>query len=99
MAAAIPEYAVVAGAAATDRERAVAIWAASQFGDPAPERQQARYDWFYRQPPCAEARVIFLSTPQENEPVGFLGVGFRDWSVDGAPVQGGGLVDFVVPFA
>jgi hypothetical protein len=90
------QYGVVAGAVSADRERAVDVWLAGGFGDPDPDRQRARFDWLYRQCPHGEAQVNFLLAPGKSEPVGFLGVSLRRWMLDGEPVRGGVLVDFVV---
>lgn len=90
------QYSVAAGSAATDRERAVAVWLAGGFGDPVPERQRERFTWLYQQCPHGEGQVNFLHVAGQPEPVGFLGVSLRQWSLDGHPAHGGSLVDFVV---
>ena len=91
-----PKYAVIAGTVPSDRDRAVAVWLAGGFGDPDADRQRARFDWLYGQCPHGEGQVNFLYPPGQTEPVGFLGVSLREWMLDGVPVRGGALVDFVV---
>jgi hypothetical protein len=90
------QYSVLAGVPTSDREQAVAVWLAGGFGSPDPEIQRARFDWMYRHCPHGEGQVNFLYPPGQAEPVGFLGVSLRQWMLDGKPVRGGALVDFVV---
>lgn len=88
-------YGVLPGVVAQDREKALAIWRAAEFGAQQ-HNYAARYDWLHRNGPRGEGQISFLIDAETQEPLGFLAVGFRDWQVDARPVSAGVLVDFVV---
>lgn len=98
----VPEhYRVEAGVVSQDREKVVAIWRESEFGAASPAYQGSRFDWFYRGAEHAaaqhrEGQINFLVHAQTQQPVGFLGVGLRQWMLGDRPLTAAVLVDFVV---
>lgn len=85
-------YEVRPGDAHADAERVVRIWQEGGFimGPGA----RARFDWLYLGNPAGVGHMNMLYSGGES--IGFLGVGPRRFSVDGADVSAGMLVDFVV---
>ena len=93
---ALPPYAVAPGAPGKDRDTVAHLWQVSGLGNLTDEQQKARYDWFYLRNPQGDGEISYLHASAEPGAVGFLGVGRRDWFLDGEPVPAGVLVDFVV---
>jgi hypothetical protein len=89
-------YSVVPGTATTDRDLVARLWQVSGLGNLSDGQQKARYDWFYLANPQGTGDISFLHPPAGDAPVGFLGVGRREWFLAGEPMYSGVLVDFVV---
>lgn len=89
-------YEVVPGVAWQAGSAAAETWKRCGLGDLEREQHLRRYDWFYCKNPQGEGQVNFLHCASEVEPIGFLGMGARNWSVCGRDVKAGVLVDFVV---
>lgn len=89
-----PAYRLEQGVVTRDSAKAARLWRECSFGLDA--SQEARFDWFYGGSPRGEGQINFLVHATSEQPVGFLGVGQREWILDGAPVGAGVLVDFVV---
>lgn len=90
--AATVAYEVRPGDARTDADRVVRIWQEGGFVMGAGAR--ARLDWFYLGNPAGAGHMNMLYSGGES--IGFLGVGPRRFSLGGADVPAGMLVDFVV---
>lgn len=94
--AAPPAYTVAPGAPGKDRDTVAHLWQVSGLGNLSDEQQQARYDWFYLRNPQGDGEISYLHAASEPGAVGFLGVGRREWLLDGESTAAGVLVDFVV---
>lgn len=94
--AAPPAYTVAPGAPGSDRDTVAHLWQVSGLGNLTDEQQKARYDWFYLRNPQGDGEISYLHAASEPAAVGFLGVGRREWQLDGESTPAGVLVDFVV---
>jgi hypothetical protein len=91
-----PTYSVAPGAPGSDRDTVAHLWQVSGLGNLSDDQQKARYDWFYLRNPQGDGEISYLHVASEPQAVGFLGVGRREWSLDGQNTPAGVLVDFVV---
>jgi len=57
---------------------------------------QSRFDWFYLRKNAPAPRLHLLYASNESAPIGFVGIGPREWWANGRQVRAGVLVDFVV---
>jgi hypothetical protein len=88
-------YQVLAGDTVGDRDRALQVWRDAGI-TAGLDQDVVRYDWFYLKNPAAMAQVNFLTTASAEQPIGFLGVGPRNFLINNDQYTAGVLVDFVV---
>jgi hypothetical protein len=92
--AALPAYSVLSVPSAEDAGRAaIDVWRGN-LGRA--EELEAKYRWFYRANPAGPGQLMLLARDGEDAPVGVLGLGPRDFSAAGVPVQAAVLADFAV---
>lgn len=87
-----PYVVAVSEEAETHRSDVVRLWQKANFGS---DKAVERYDWFYRRKSPAP-RLHMLRQTNSSELIGFLGIGPREWWIDGRRLNAGVLVDFIV---
>lgn len=90
-------YTVTQGDARRDRDRVLTTW--QECGDEfsaAFSNGGQRYDWFYMLNPAGTGDVFFLEHTQSGKTVGFVGVGAREFRLNGSKARAGLLIDFIV---